>query len=145
MRLLTPVAWLVVLGLGAGLFDVPLEAYLQEQSPPARRGAVIAATNLFVFAGMFAASLAYGLLRTPVGAGETARALVSARSLFAIFGLCSLVAAAVAVYAAPRATVRLVIAAVVNAGWRFRVRDEGRSVATSFTSEGCSVGGMVLF
>jgi len=28
---------------------------------------------------------------------------------------------------------------------RFRVRDEGRSVATSFTSEGCSVGGMVLF
>jgi acyl-[acyl-carrier-protein]-phospholipid O-acyltransferase/long-chain-fatty-acid--[acyl-carrier-protein] ligase len=128
--ILGPAAWLAVLGIGAGIFDVPLEAYLQEQSPPARRGAVLASTNLLVFAGMFAASIAYGGLRTVVGSGEAAGPLVSARGIFAIFGLLSLVAAAVAVYAAPRATLRLFVASIVNAIWRFRVVDAERMPLT---------------
>jgi acyl-[acyl-carrier-protein]-phospholipid O-acyltransferase/long-chain-fatty-acid--[acyl-carrier-protein] ligase len=118
--LLTPVFWLAVLGIGAGILDVPLEAYLQEQSPPARRGAILASTNLLVFAGMFAASLAYGGLRTPVQAADAVRPLVSARGVFAIFGLLSLAAAAAAVYAAPRSTLRLFVASLVSAIWRFR-------------------------
>ena len=118
--LVPPVFWLAVLGIGAGILDVPLEAYLQEQSPPARRGAILASTNLLVFAGMFAASLAYGGLRTPVQAADAVRPLVSARGVFAIFGLLSLVAAAAAVYAAPRSTLRLFVASLVSAIWRFR-------------------------
>ena len=118
--LVSPIGWLAVLGIGAGILDVPLEAYLQEQSPPARRGATLASTNLLVFAGMFAASLAYGGLRTPVQAADAVRPLVSARGVFAIFGLLSLVAAAVAVYAAPRSTIRLFVASLVSAIWRFR-------------------------
>ncbi len=124
--ILGPIAWLALLGIGAGIFDVPLEAYLQEQSPPARRGAVLASTNLLVYAGMLAASLVYGGLRIAIGAGEAARPLVSARGIFALFGLLSLAAAAVAVYAAPRATLRLFVATIVNAIWRFRVIDAER-------------------
>ncbi len=121
-RLAAPVAWLVLLGIGAGLFDVPLEAALQERSPPARRGAILAAVNLLVFSGMFAASLAYGGLRTPVGAAATP--LVSARGLFALFGVCSLVAAGVAVWAAPRAALRILVRGLVAGLWRLRVRHE---------------------
>ena len=91
-RLALPAFWLAVLGIGAGMFDVPLEAYLQEQSPPARRGSILASVNLLVFAGMFAASLVYGGLRTPLGSGESAQPLVSARGLFALFGFCSSIA-----------------------------------------------------
>ena len=120
--LASPICWLAVLGIGAGMLDVPLEAYLQEQSPPARRGAILAATNLLVFAGMFAASLAYGGLRTPVGPEEAVRPLVSARGIFAIFGGLSLAAVATAVYAAPRSALRLFVAAIVHGVWRFRVR-----------------------
>jgi acyl-[acyl-carrier-protein]-phospholipid O-acyltransferase/long-chain-fatty-acid--[acyl-carrier-protein] ligase len=123
-RLASPVFWLAVLGIGAGMFDVPLEAYLQEQSPPARRGSILASVNLLVFAGMFAASLLYGGLRTPLGSGDAAQPLVSARGLFGLFGLCSMAATAAAVYAAPRATLRMVIGMIVRAGWRFRVFDE---------------------
>ena len=42
LGLVPPIGWLALLGIGAGLFDVPLEAYLQEQSPPERRGTVLA-------------------------------------------------------------------------------------------------------
>ena len=125
-----PVCWLAVLGIGAGILDVPLEAYLQEQSPPARRGAVLAATNLLVFAGMFAASLAYGGLRTPLGPEEAVRPLVSSRGIFAIFGGLSLLAAATAVWCAPRSTLRLFVASIVHAGWRFRTVDADRVPAT---------------
>jgi len=121
-RLAGPVFWLAVLGMGAGLFDVPLEAYLQEQSPPERRGAVLAATNMLVFTGMLVSSMAYYALRAPVDAAATP--LVSARGVFAIFAVLSAVAAGVAIYAAPRASLRMLVGLIVHGIWRFRVRDE---------------------
>ena len=130
----SPGAWwfavlaLFGLGLGAGIFDVPLEAYFQEQSPPARRGALLAATNLLTFAGMFAASLLYGLVRSPVGA--PAAPLLSARSIFGLFGLLAVGAAAVAIYAAPRASLKLLVSAIVNGFYRFQLRNEQAVPAT---------------
>jgi acyl-[acyl-carrier-protein]-phospholipid O-acyltransferase/long-chain-fatty-acid--[acyl-carrier-protein] ligase len=115
-----PLVWLMVLGFGAGMFDVPLETFLQEKSPADRLGGVLAATNLLLFSGMFLASLAYGGLRAPLGAGGTP--LLSARAIFGIFAGLSLAAAAAAVWCAPRATLRLFVAGIVHAGWRFRVR-----------------------
>ncbi|MFM8803028.1 MAG: MFS transporter, partial [Planctomycetia bacterium] len=133
----TGLAWwwaaasLTLLGAGAGIFDVPLEAAFQEKSPPARRGALLAAANLLTFAGMFAASMLYGLLRSPSpwGAADHAAAvmgaaappLLSARSIFGLFGLLAVVAAGLAIYAAPRASLRIFVASIVHATHRFRV------------------------
>lgn len=125
-------ASLLLLGLGAGIFDVPLEAAFQEKSPPARRGGLLAVANLLTFAGMFGASMLYGLLRSPspwatvqhaaatVG-GLAASPLLSARSIFGLFGLLATAAAGLAIYAAPRATLRIVVASIVSATHRFRV------------------------
>ena len=110
---------LLILGLGAGAFDVPLEAYFQAQSPAAKRGSLLATVNLLVFSGIFAASLLYGLLRTPVGSATAP--LLSARSIFGIFSILSTAAVGIAVYAAPRATVRIIIASIVNVLYRFRI------------------------
>jgi acyl-[acyl-carrier-protein]-phospholipid O-acyltransferase/long-chain-fatty-acid--[acyl-carrier-protein] ligase len=126
LRLAPSVFWLAVLGIGAGMFDVPLEAYLQEQSPPERRGTVLASTNLLVFAGMLVSSIGYYGLRVPIGAGELARPLLSARGIFVVFSLLSVLATAVAIWAAPRASLRIVVAGLVNAVWRFRTRHEER-------------------
>ena len=128
-RLVAPIVWLAVLGVGAGMFDVPLEAYLQEQSPPARRGSILASVNLLVFAGMFVASLIYGGLRTQVGAAATTP-LVSARGLFAIFGVASLLATVAAVVCAPRSSLRMLVRSIVQTGWRFRVVDEATMPAS---------------
>ena len=126
LRLLPPVFWLAVLGVGAGLFDVPLEAYLQEQSPPERRGTVLASTNLLVFAGMLLASIGYYALRVPVGESDAARPLLSARGIFGLFALFSVAASGVAIWAAPRASLRLLVAGIVHAVWRFRTRHGDR-------------------
>ena len=145
----TGLAWwwsaasLVLLGLGAGIFDVPLEAAFQEKSPPARRGALLAAANLLTFAGMFGASMLYGLLRSPspwataqnaAAAVESGLAaappLLSARSIFGLFGLLAAAAAGLAIYAAPRASLRIFVASIVNATHRFRVAHAERLPAT---------------
>lgn len=119
-----PLMWLVVLGFGAGMFDVPLETYLQAKSPPDRLGGVLGATNLLLFSGMFLASLAYGGLRAPLVAGGPPT--LSARAIFAIFAILSLGAVAAAVWCAPRATLRLFVASIVHVGWRYTVRHADR-------------------
>ncbi len=126
LRLVAPVAWLAVLGIGAGLFDVPLEAYLQEQSPPEKRGTVLASTNLLVFTGMLLASVGYYALRIPVGTAPAAHPLLSARSIFGVFAILSLTATGVAIWAAPRATLRIFVGGIVQGIWRFQTRHEER-------------------
>ena len=124
---------LLLLGLGAGIFDVPLEAAFQEKSPPARRGGLLAAANLLTFAGMFAASALYGLLRSEwhaAGDGAAGTPLLSARGLFGLFGLLAAAAAGAAIYAAPRASLRIFVNSLVCATHRFRVADAERLPAT---------------
>ena len=47
---------LLLIGLFAGLYDVPLSAYLQKESPVDKRGRIIAAYNFFSFSFMLAFS-----------------------------------------------------------------------------------------
>jgi acyl-[acyl-carrier-protein]-phospholipid O-acyltransferase/long-chain-fatty-acid--[acyl-carrier-protein] ligase len=124
------VCWLFVLGVGAGMFDVPLEAYLQEQCPPARLGATLAATNLLVFTGMLVASIGYYGLRLPVGEAELVQPLFSARGVFGLFGVCAALATVAAVLAAPRSSLRLLVASFIHLICRFRIRDEYQLPAT---------------
>ena len=44
---------LFLLGSFAGLYDIPMVSYIQEQSPPELRGRILAATNFFSFSAMF--------------------------------------------------------------------------------------------
>jgi len=121
-------AWLAILGFGAGMFDVPLETFQQARSPGDRLGSVLAATNLLLFSGMFLASLGYGALRAPLGPGGGP--WLSARAIFGLFAVASVGAAAVAVWCAPRATLRRAVAAVVHAAYRFRVVDAAKMPVT---------------
>ena len=58
-------ALLVMLGVSAGLFDVPLAAFMQDRSPPEHRGSILAASNFLTFGGMLLASGVYWLLSAP--------------------------------------------------------------------------------
>ena len=53
---------MALLGLGSGFLLVPLNALIQWRSPSDRRGGVIALSNVFVFAGIFLASIGATLL-----------------------------------------------------------------------------------
>ena len=63
---------LLILGTSAGLFSVPLEAYLQYRSPREARGSVLSASNFITFSAILAASILYMVLRLPLLPGSVA-------------------------------------------------------------------------
>lgn len=60
------------LGVGSGLYDVPLTAYLQYRAPAGSRGAIIAANNFMVFATMMLGFVGFNLVRSKVTPGDLA-------------------------------------------------------------------------
>lgn len=73
---------LFVLGLSGGLYDVPLQAYLQYHSPEKTRGSIFAAVNFMTFSGTFAASALYIFLVSVLG--------LSGRAVFLLVGVALL-------------------------------------------------------
>ena len=67
-------------GRMCGLFNVPLASYIQHRSPTAKRGSILSATNLCVFAGIFLSAGIYLLLRVPAHTGSQERALAEVRA-----------------------------------------------------------------
>jgi acyl-[acyl-carrier-protein]-phospholipid O-acyltransferase/long-chain-fatty-acid--[acyl-carrier-protein] ligase len=90
--------WLLALGMAAGLYDVPLQAFIQDRSDPKSRGSVMAAYNFMAFAGMFLASGIFWLLTDWLG--------LSARMVFLIGGLTTLFVAFYIAWLVPFHTAR---------------------------------------
>jgi acyl-[acyl-carrier-protein]-phospholipid O-acyltransferase/long-chain-fatty-acid--[acyl-carrier-protein] ligase len=82
------VGFLFLMGVGGGLYDVPLRSYMQEYSPRQTRGEILAAANFLIFAGM--------LLASGVFWGLTAVAGLSAPELFLIGSIISAAVGAIA-------------------------------------------------
>ena len=107
------IAWMTAIGVAGGLLVVPLNALIQWRAPEERRGAVIAASNVVVFAGALIGSLACGWLAE---LGLSTPAIFAASA--ALVALC----AAWALWLAPLALVRLAIVALTQSVYRLRVR-----------------------
>lgn len=104
---------LLGLGLSAGLFDVPLQAYIQHRSPSRLRGSILAAGNFLTFSGMLAVSVVFYLLRQKIE--------LSARDIFLFSGLLTLGVAAYAFVLLPQATIRFVVWLATNTIYRVRL------------------------
>ncbi|MEZ6094872.1 MAG: MFS transporter [Pirellulaceae bacterium] len=61
---------LAFLGMSGGFFDVPIYSYLQENSPPRSRGAILAASNFMLFSGVLLTSALFFAVRSPTWAPE---------------------------------------------------------------------------
>ena len=105
--------WLLGLGLSAGLFDVPLQAFVQHRSPNRVRGSVLAAGNFLTFSGMLLVSIVFYLLRAHVE--------LSARGIFLFAGLLTLAVAAYAFFLLPQATIRFVVWLATHTIYRVRI------------------------
>jgi acyl-[acyl-carrier-protein]-phospholipid O-acyltransferase/long-chain-fatty-acid--[acyl-carrier-protein] ligase len=71
--------YLFLLGLGAGMYDVPLQAFVQHNSPDKSRGSILAAVNFITFVGMIVATGLFYLMRGPLG--------LSGRTIFLVVGV----------------------------------------------------------
>ncbi len=105
--------WLFVMGVSAGLFDIPLEAYMQHHSPAQTRGSIMAAYNFLAFSGMLLAGVVFLLLADVLG--------MSARQISLAAGVVTLGVAALIVWIAPVDTLRLVARIIGRRFYRIRV------------------------
>lgn len=109
-------AFLVLLGISSGLFDVPLAAFMQDQSPPEHRGAILAASNFLTFSGMLIASVAYWLLRVPAVGIE-----LSSRQVFLLCGLATIPVFIYIVVLIPQATIKFMAWLTAHTFYRIRI------------------------
>ncbi len=122
---------LFFLGTSAGLFSVPLEAYLQHRSPRESRGSILAASNFLTFSGICLASLLFAVLRTPrevaaagtaVGEGAATLApLMTPQQIFFLAGLLTIPVFVYIVWLIPQASIRFFVWLLSKTVYRIRV------------------------
>ncbi|MBT4012862.1 MAG: MFS transporter [Planctomycetaceae bacterium] len=106
-------------GFSAGLFEVPLTAYLQHRSPKRSLGAILAATNSMTFIGMLVLNGAFMGLRMDIDGDP----LLSARSVFLIIGALTIPIAVYIVWLIPSVTIKFIVLTLSKT--LYRVRLEG--------------------
>jgi acyl-[acyl-carrier-protein]-phospholipid O-acyltransferase/long-chain-fatty-acid--[acyl-carrier-protein] ligase len=106
---------LFCMGAGAGMFDVPLQTFLQARSPITSRGAVLAATNFLTFSGSLACAGLFWLLREPLGC--------SPRQIFLLSGLTVLPVIGLALKVVPAQALKLAVSLATRLLYRVRVID----------------------
>jgi len=89
-----------LLGVSGGLFIVPVNAYIQANSPPDKLGGYLAASNFLTFSGIVVSAALYWLLCDPLG--------ISASLIFLVMGLVSLVVSVYLVKLLPEMMVRCI-------------------------------------
>ncbi len=109
--------FLFLLGVSAGLFDVPLASYMQHRSPAASRGAILAASNFMTFAGILLTALLFAGLRVRVGGAP----LFSAREIFYLCGIVTIPVMIYIVWLIPQAAIRFLVWLASKLVYRIRV------------------------
>ena len=103
-----------ILGVGGGLFIVPLNALIQLRAPKEDRGKVLAAANLLGWSGVLAAALLTHLTSVTL-------ALPAAHGFIAL-GLLALALTAAALIALPDFLLRFIALVIMRLAYRVKVR-----------------------
>lgn len=112
---LTAAAMLGLIGIGGGLFNVPLNAFQQERSPHEKLGAILAAGNQLTSLGMVAVSGLFWLLRDSFN--------LSAAEIFLVTGIGILPILVYATCLLPQATIRFVVWLLSRFVYRVRIHN----------------------
>jgi len=104
---------LLTMGVTAGLYDIPLQSFLQDRSPAESRGSIMAAYNFLSFAGMLAASGVYWVLSGPMRLSST--------MIFLVGGIVTVPVTIVIIRKLPFQTTRLLVRMIVACMYNVRV------------------------
>lgn len=105
--------FIFLIGLGAGLFIVPIHAFIQLRSPPERRGQILAASSFLGWVGVFLASGVIYLISGMLG--------VTAAQMFVALSMMTLVLSVVTVILLPDFLVRLICVLLTRLCYRIKV------------------------
>ena len=116
-------ALLSALGFFGGFFIVPVNALMQHRPDEKRKGTFLAAANLLSFIGVFAASIFYYLLVSPLRIAHLGFTLphLAPRAVFFAGGVLTLFATGYCLYLLPQAAARLLFWMATRTIYRIRV------------------------
>ena len=109
-------AWLFLLGGAAGMYNVPILAFLQRHSPAESRGSILAASSFITNLGILAAAVLFWLLRPVMK--------LSAPDIFLLLGIATVPVVLYVLWLLPGATTRFVVWLLSHTVYRVRI--EGR-------------------
>jgi acyl-[acyl-carrier-protein]-phospholipid O-acyltransferase/long-chain-fatty-acid--[acyl-carrier-protein] ligase len=114
---------LFLLGASAGLFSVPLEAYLQQRSPRASRGSILAAANFLTFSAICGASFLFAAMRMPVAGSASGKTieLLSPQQIFLVTGILTVPVFFYIIFLLPQASLRFLVWLLSLTVYRVRV------------------------
>ena len=110
--------YLFLMGFGSGLYDVPLQSYLQYNSLVTIRGRVLAASNFLAFSAMLFAALLFWVARSVLGE--------SASIIYLAGGVIALIVTTIIVYLIPHQTKRAMLRALSGMWELFRQKPRAR-------------------
>lgn len=102
-----------LIGLGGGLFNVPLNAYIQDRSPRQHLGAILAAGHQITSIGVLLVSFLFPLFRNNLH--------FTADQIFLVAGLGTLPILCYAVWLIPQATIRFMVWLLSRTVYRIRM------------------------
>ncbi|QDU49057.1 acyl-[ACP]--phospholipid O-acyltransferase [Gimesia panareensis] len=106
--------WLFLLGVSSGLFDIPLETFLQHRSDVETRGSILAAANFLAFAFILVASFAFWVMQKHLE--------LSASQIFMVLGLLTVPVGIYIFKLLPNATIRFMVWLVSCTIYKLRVK-----------------------
>ncbi|ABA90011.1 [acyl-]glycerolphosphate acyltransferase and acyl-(acyl carrier protein) ligase, major facilitator superfamily domain-containing [Syntrophotalea carbinolica DSM 2380] len=104
---------IVLFGISAGLFIVPLQAFIQMRAPADRRGEILAASSFLSWMGALAASGLLWLISGPMGIGPDAA--------FSLLGAITLLLTILTLYLLPDFLLRFIALVVMRVGYRLTI------------------------
>jgi acyl-[acyl-carrier-protein]-phospholipid O-acyltransferase / long-chain-fatty-acid--[acyl-carrier-protein] ligase len=107
------VAIIVVFGIAAGLFSLPLQTFIQFKADPAKRGGVLAASSFINWIAILLASALTWLFSGPM--------MLSAAQGFAVIGASTLVLTAISLRVLPDFLLRFIALVAVRICYRIRI------------------------
>lgn len=112
-RMVGTCIFVVLMGISAGLFIVPIRALIQLRSPEHIRGEVVAASSFLGWVGVLSSAGLLFLLDHTLGLSST--------QAFAVLGALTVILAGLSVWRLPDFLVRFVIVVVIRGLYRIRV------------------------
>tara|TARA_R110002095_G_scaffold138182_3_gene119694 strand:- start:1773 stop:5300 length:3528 start_codon:yes stop_codon:yes gene_type:complete len=106
--------WLFLLGVSSGLFDIPLETFLQHRSDVETRGSILAAANFLAFTFILIASGVFFIMQKYLQ--------MSASQIFMVLGLLTIPVGVYIFKLLPNATIRAVVWMISRTIYKLRVR-----------------------
>jgi acyl-[acyl-carrier-protein]-phospholipid O-acyltransferase/long-chain-fatty-acid--[acyl-carrier-protein] ligase len=107
------VFFIIMLGTSAGLFLLPLNAFIQWKTPVHRRGAVLAASNFLNFVGILGATLMIKIFQEMLG--------FSSAQAFMLLGVMTFILAVAAIIVLPDFFIRFIMLIITKIFYRIKI------------------------